>query len=69
MTCRLKRRIDDIPKRHPKEKTWVCDDPDCNAIIFAVGKPRCRQDMLRDVQRRHDEAVDQLDAIHVIVKS
>lgn len=66
MACKLRQRKDDIPKRKG-EKTWVCDE--CNALIFAPRKPHCREEMLKVVQRLHDEAQETLEAVHVRVRS
>ena len=54
MTCKLRHRVDDIPKRTSKEKTWHCEK--CGALAFAERKPQCRQKMLAQVQARHASA-------------
>lgn len=43
MTCKLRKRVDDIPKRRG-ERTWACEQ--CGALMIASTKPICRQKML-----------------------
>lgn len=50
MTCNLRVRRDDIPKKNKQEKTWHC--PDCGVLLFSEAKPVCRQVMLAQVQAR-----------------
>jgi hypothetical protein len=50
MTCNLRKRKDDIPKKNKREKTWYCHD--CGALLFAEARPVCRREMLAEVQAR-----------------
>lgn len=43
MTCKLRKRVDDIPKRRG-EHTWACDQ--CGALMVSKAKPVCRLEML-----------------------
>lgn len=61
MSCKLKRRRDDIPKRNSSEKSWVCDE--CGAVIFASVKPRCRAVALAEISAR--SAAAQVEAINL----
>lgn len=63
MTCQLKRRRDDIPKRSRSEKTWVCDE--CGAVIFASVKPNCRAAVLAEVGARSAAAQADVHNLHL----
>lgn len=51
MTCNLRVRKDDIPKKSKREKTYWC--PDCDALIFAERKPVCRKVMQAKIAALH----------------
>ena len=52
MKCKLKRRLD-VPLRKG-EKCWSCDN--CGALIFGKERPKCRAEVLAEVQARHASA-------------
>ena len=63
MACNLRKRKDDIPKLSRKEKSWVCEE--CNALIFAETKPRCRKAVRAAMDALHAFADAESDQLHL----
>lgn len=63
MACKLKRRLDDIPKTGRGEHTYSCEE--CGALMFGKTKPQCRRAMLAQVQARHASAEAEADMLHL----
>lgn len=63
MACKLKRRLDDIPKRGPRERTWSCEE--CGALMFGPVKPQCRRAVLAQVEARHASAEAEAHMLHL----
>jgi hypothetical protein len=61
MTCKLRKRRDDIPKLRKGERTWACEE--CGAIIMSSARPRCRQEVLAEVRARHAFAEGEADIL------